>query len=167
MTDFLSSRGTLIACTLVTQYRCPLVPLKYYLNNRYLMPMYREVKSICSTYSSRSWRHLSADEPDTGLRWTVIWDMVRKPGTKGRNTAAEKHEANALERARHFLRMGFIVYEICEPSGSIFLDEGGIRQRLGSPANLKPREKAGPSAMAAIPDASQTTIGGDRVRPQI
>ena len=95
------------------------------------------MKSIRSTNSSRSWRHLSMDGPDTGLRWAVVWDTARRPGTEGRNTAEEKHETDALERARHFLRMGFIVYEICEPSGSIFLDEAAIKQRLNLPADLQ------------------------------
>jgi hypothetical protein len=32
------------------------------------------------------------------------------------------------------LRMGFVVYEIREPSGSIFLDEAGVREQLAANA---------------------------------
>lgn len=80
---------------------------------------------------SLSWQHLSAPSPDSSLRWSVVWDTARKPGTADRNIALEKDEANALERARHMLRMRFVVYEIRGPTGSVFLAEAGIMQRLG------------------------------------
>jgi hypothetical protein len=81
--------------------------------------------------SNSNWHHLSAREIDTGKRWSIIWDVVRKPGIEGRNTALEKFEHGALDRARHMLRLGFIVYEILEPSGSVFLEEADLRKRLG------------------------------------
>lgn len=81
--------------------------------------------------SNSNWHHLSAREIDTGKRWSIIWDVVRKPGIEGRSTAIEKFEHGALDRARHMLRMGFIVYEILDPSGSVFLEETGLRERLG------------------------------------
>jgi hypothetical protein len=81
--------------------------------------------------STSSWHHLSAPDSDNGKRWSIIWDVVRKPGSEGRSTALEKFEAGALDRARHILRMGFIVYEIREPSGSVYLEEGGLRERFG------------------------------------
>jgi len=83
------------------------------------------------TKSTLSWQHLSAREADNGERWAVIWDTKRNPETDGRNSALEKFEAGALDRARHMLRMGFIVYEIRSPSGSVFLEEAGIKERLG------------------------------------
>jgi len=78
-----------------------------------------------------SWQHLSAREADTGARWTVIWDTKRNAESDGRNTAVEKVESAALDRARHLLRMGFVVYEIRDPSGSIFLNEIELRARCG------------------------------------
>src|SRR5580704_17695007 len=81
--------------------------------------------------STLSSQHLSGQDTDTGERWTVVWDTTRKPGTDGRNTAVEKFESTALDRARQLLRLGFVVYEICAPSGLGFLEEAGIRQRLG------------------------------------
>jgi hypothetical protein len=80
---------------------------------------------------SLSWQHLSASHSETTARWRVVWDTLRKPEHDGRNVAFEKDEATALERARHMLRMRFVVYEIREPSGTLFLAEDAIRQRLG------------------------------------
>lgn len=81
--------------------------------------------------SNYNWHHLSVGDADNGERWSVVWDTQRKPGPDGHNTALEKHENGALERARHILRMGFVVYEIRKPSGLVFLEEAGVKQRLG------------------------------------
>jgi hypothetical protein len=83
------------------------------------------------TKSTLSWHYLAAPTTDNGERWNVIWDTTRKPGADGRNTAVEKFESAALDRARHMLRMGFIVYEIRGPTGALFLEEAGIKLRLG------------------------------------
>jgi hypothetical protein len=90
-----------------------------------------DAKNGARRRSSSNWHHLSAREFDSGKRWTIIWDVARKQGIEGRSTALEKFEASALDRAQQFLRMGFIVYEIREPSGSVFLEEAGVRQRFG------------------------------------
>lgn len=82
------------------------------------------------TRSTLGWNHLSATDADTGKRWTVIWDTKRREGAGNRNTASEKLETAALDRARHILRLGFIVYEIRDPSGFMHLDEAGVKQRL-------------------------------------
>jgi hypothetical protein len=78
-----------------------------------------------------SWQHLNVREVDNGERWSIVWDTKRKPGTEDRNRAEEKTERAAIERARHLLRMGFIVYEICDPAGVLVIDEAALRQRLG------------------------------------
>ncbi len=83
-----------------------------------------------------SWQLLSGRDLDTGERWTIVWDTERKPGLKGRNRAVEKLESGALDRARHMLRMGFVVYEIWAPTGAVFLEEAEIKERLG----LQPTE---------------------------
>ncbi len=99
--------------------------------------------------SSLGWYNLSAPSADTGARWAVVWDTVRQSGTDGRNTALEKRESDALERARHILRMGFVVYEIREPSGSVVLEEGEIKKRFGAQFAAPSRPpKAGPSPAA-------------------
>jgi hypothetical protein len=86
--------------------------------------------------SSMSWHHLSASQSDNGARWSIIWDTERKPAPDGRNTALEKLESGALARTRHILRMGFFVYEIREPSGAVYLDEEGIRERFSAQAAM-------------------------------
>jgi hypothetical protein len=85
------------------------------------------------SYSGSSWHHLSVTEADNGERWTIVWDTQRRPGVEGRSVAREKLENGALNRARHMLRMGFVVYEIREPSGALYLDGDALHQRLGAP----------------------------------
>ena len=60
-----------------------------------------------------------------------MWDTSRKPETASRNTALEGSERAALDRAKHLLRMGFVVYELRDSDGLIILDEAGIKDRLG------------------------------------
>jgi len=101
---------------------------------------------------SLSWQHLSARKFDSGERWTVIWDTKRKAGSEGRNTAAERSEGAALDRARHLLRMGFVVYEIRDPAGARCLSEAEIRTRLGRAAESpdaaeRPHSKDGDASM--------------------
>jgi len=108
--------------------------LHYYLNCDRTVPIFKGMKSSewpRRHKSTLSWQHLSGHDNDTGERWTVIWDTKRKPGTDGRNSAAERYESTALDRARHMLRLGFVVYEIRQPSGLVFLEEAGILDRLG------------------------------------
>jgi hypothetical protein len=83
-----------------------------------------------------SWQHLSARPADSGDRWTVVWDTKRRHEPDGRNKAVEKFETAALDRARHMLRMGFVVYEILGPSGLPCLAEAEIRARLGLQPDL-------------------------------
>lgn len=84
--------------------------------------------------TTSTWFHPSATQADNGQRWSIIWDTERKPEPSGRNTALEKTEQGALDRTRHMLRMGFIVYEIRQPSGSVYLEEAGLRERFAEPA---------------------------------
>lgn len=66
---------------------------------------------------------------DTGLRWSVLWDTAGRP--EGRWSAAEaKTEAEALERAAHFRRLGFAVHAINDPSGIMVMDSAAIEARL-------------------------------------
>lgn len=74
---------------------------------------------------------LPRETADSGERWRIIWDTKRRGAGDGRNTALEKFEGDALDRARHLLRMGFVVYEIRAPQGTLFLEETAIKARLG------------------------------------
>jgi hypothetical protein len=85
------------------------------------------------SYSSSSWHRLSVTEGDNGERWTIVWDTQQRPGSEGRSIAREKLESGALDRARHMVRMGFVVYEIREPKGTLHLTGDALRQRLGPP----------------------------------
>jgi|SRR5690242_3405397 hypothetical protein len=80
--------------------------------------------------STTNWQHLSVSESDDGKRWRIIWDTTRHAENQVRNTAVEKTKSAALDRARHMLRMGFIVYEIRDPSGAVSLDEPAIHAEL-------------------------------------
>ncbi|HWE73754.1 MAG TPA: hypothetical protein VG328_11390 [Stellaceae bacterium] len=84
--------------------------------------------------ANTNWQHLSAGDGDDGRRWRIVWDTTRRPESETRSTALEKSKDAALDRARHMLRMGFIVYEVREPSGVLLLDEPAIRAQLGKAA---------------------------------
>jgi hypothetical protein len=87
-------------------------------------------------HTRTNWHSLPKDTIDSGERWSIIWDTKRRAESEGRNTAVEKFEAAALDRAKHLLRMGFVVYEIRTPQGAVLLEEAGIRERVG----LRPDE---------------------------
>jgi hypothetical protein len=80
-------------------------------------------------FPNKNWHQLSKQEADSGERWTITWDTKRRAETENRNTAVEKLQSAALDRAKHLLRLGFIVYEIRGP-GPVVLEEAEINQRL-------------------------------------
>lgn len=67
------------------------------------------------------------------MGWTIWWDTQRRPGTGRWNTAAAPTEAGAVERALHFLKLGFFVHAIRNPDGSVFMDEAQINAHGGTP----------------------------------
>lgn len=77
----------------------------------------------------------AAQEYDTGERWVIFWE-TRRPESGNWSQAIEKSQAAAIERARHLLKLGFIVFQIAGPAG-VFLDEAEIVQRLQSPPAAK------------------------------
>ncbi len=83
------------------------------------------------TRPKSNWQNLTVRTVDNGERWAIFWDTQRKVSSDGRNRAEEKNQRAALERARHLLRMGFVVYEIRDPADALFLDEPRIRQHFG------------------------------------
>jgi hypothetical protein len=102
-------------------------------------------------FATKNWHQLSTQQTDAGARWTIIWDTKRRTETGGRNTAVEKFEAAALDRAKHLLRMGFVVYEIREPLGSVFLEEAEIKRRLGlQPQVVKDPPRLPPAGMFEV-----------------
>jgi hypothetical protein len=70
-----------------------------------------------------------APEYDTGERWVVFWETCRSESGNW-SKAVEKSQAGATERAKHFLRLGFVVFQITGPAGGVFMTEDEITQRL-------------------------------------
>jgi hypothetical protein len=66
---------------------------------------------------------------DKGPPWCVLWDTTAR--TEGEWSIADaQSEATALERAAHFLRLGFAVHAIKDPSGIVVMDASAIVDRL-------------------------------------
>ena len=61
--------------------------------------------------------------------WTVIWDTVaRADGCWSEHRS--QNEATALEQAAHFVKLGFVVHEIRDPSGVVTMDAEAIEARF-------------------------------------
>jgi len=93
---------------------------------------------------------------DTGERWSILWDTTSRP--RGRWSSAEaRTEAEALERAAHFRKLGFAVHAINDPTGATVMDAAGIRARLLDAAAAAPRlpnvsaPSSGPSSVDLPP----------------
>lgn len=75
--------------------------------------------------------------PETGPPWTVLWDTTRR--TDGHwSTTHARSEAEALERAAHFVRLGFAVHAIKNPSGTVVMNAEDVACRFG-PTRTPPR----------------------------
>lgn len=71
---------------------------------------------------------------DAGPSWSVLWDTTAH--TEGEwSTADAQSEATALERAAHFLKLGFAVHAIKDPAGIVIMDASAIIDRLGATAD--------------------------------
>jgi hypothetical protein len=69
---------------------------------------------------------------ETELLWSILWDTREGSDTTQWNVAHAEAEAGALERAEHFLKLGFPVYAIRSPTGSVFMDKEQLTERFGS-----------------------------------
>lgn|SRR5487761_486897 len=91
----------------------------------------------------------AAPEYDTGERWIIFWE-TRRPESGEWSQAVEKSEAAAVERARHLIKLGFIVFQIAGPAG-LFLDEAEIARRFQAPvAAKKPRAPEEPPPTVSV-----------------
>jgi hypothetical protein len=93
---------------------------------------------------------------DKGPPWCVLWDTTAR--TEGEWSIADaQSEATALERAAHFLRLGFAVHAIKDPSGIVIMDASAIVDRLaptaGEPVPPAPQR---PSGTPERPSAEQS-----------
>ena len=73
----------------------------------------------------------AAPEYDTGERWTIRWETRRPDGVRW-NEAVTNSRESAVERAKHLLKLGFIVHDISGPDG-VYLNEKEALQQLGPP----------------------------------
>ena len=74
--------------------------------------------------------------PEPSPLWTVIWDTSRH--AEAFNKAHHMTEAAAIDCAKQFLRLGFIVYSIKDASGIETMDEAAISKHF-KPAPLPER----------------------------
>jgi hypothetical protein len=65
------------------------------------------------------------------LSWTVLWQIAGHPVTDVWNRAAADTEAGALDRAKHFIALGYPVRAITDRSGAVYMDEAQIAARFG------------------------------------
>jgi hypothetical protein len=68
---------------------------------------------------------------ETELLWSILWDTRDGSDTTEWNVAHAEAEAGALERAEHFLKLGFPVYAIRSPTGAVFMDQEQLIARFG------------------------------------
>lgn len=70
------------------------------------------------------------------MTWTIWWDMHPRSGNDGWSRAVESSEEEALQRAERFLKLGFVVHEIKDPKGAVFMDAAQITEHVASRANV-------------------------------
>jgi hypothetical protein len=72
------------------------------------------------------------------LNWTILWQIDDRAATEIWNVAIAQTEAGALDRAKHFIALGFPVYAIRNPTGGLFMDQAQIAERFGVTAPPAP-----------------------------
>ncbi len=68
--------------------------------------------------------------PKANEEWAIWWDIRQK--TEGWSRATAQTEAGALERAQHFIKLGFFVYAIRDPSDALYMGEEDIATRFAA-----------------------------------
>ena len=99
---------------------------------------------------------VSADHLNPGTRppWTVLWETTER--TDGHWSAVRAPtEANAVECAAHFLKLGFVVHAIKDPTGVVVMDAESIVARF---AQSKPATPAYPERRRSEPEYVALTI---------
>ncbi len=79
------------------------------------------------------------EPPPDGPPWIVLWDTAARPEGSWSSVRTQS-EAAALERAAHFVKLGFIVHAIMDPSGAVLMDAETIAGRFGAtgPSEAEP-----------------------------
>ena len=65
--------------------------------------------------------HLESSSPP----WTVLW-QIKQPLDDSWSSAEATSEQAAIDRATHFMRLGFVVHAIKNPSGAVVMDQAWI-----------------------------------------
>ena len=94
---------------------------------------------------------------EAGPSWSVLWDTTAR--TEGEwSTADAKSEAAALERAAHFLKLGFTVHAIKDPAGTVVMDASAIIDRLRPTEDepAPPAQQRPPHGAPEQPSAEQS-----------
>jgi len=100
--------------------------------------------------------HLEA--PDSGPPWTVLWD-TKAPANGEWSAAKAGSEQAALERAAHFVKLGFVVHAIKDPTGAVFMDQSAISGRFAA-AEEKPRRRPSERSTPSAEQAARTILRG-------
>jgi hypothetical protein len=74
------------------------------------------------------------------------------------SAAKAASEQAALERAAHFVKLGFVVHAIKDPTGAVFMDQGAIAGRFGA-SEERPR-RTRERAMAGAEQAARSILRG-------
>jgi hypothetical protein len=78
-------------------------------------------------------RHLEQLRPrEAGTGWLVLWEVRQAPDEGRWSATGAGSEIEALDRAKHFLKLGFWVHAIKDPLGAVVMDQLAIASRLGS-----------------------------------
>jgi hypothetical protein len=93
--------------------------------------------------------------PDSGPPWTVLWDTATRADGNW-SIVRTPNEATALERAAHFVKLGFVVSAIRDPSGTVVMNAGDIARRFGPSEDKGPN--GGPAANMPTPEDSAHAI---------
>jgi len=74
---------------------------------------------------------VSADHLNPGTRppWIVLWETTERSDGHW-STVRSPTEANAVECASHFLKLGFVVHAIKDPTGAVVMDAESIAARF-------------------------------------
>jgi len=91
--------------------------------------------------------------PDTGPPWSVLWDTTARSDGHW-SIARTPSETSALERAAHFLELGFVVHAIKDPAGSIVMDRQSLASRFAAdherPSSVPPRRSLPSAESSAV-----------------
>ncbi len=91
--------------------------------------------------------------PEKGNEEWIVWWDIRKT-TRDWSRATALTEAGALDRAQHFIKLGFFVYAIRDPSGALYMGEEAIASRF---AAIRPVTRNEPQQRSTEPYAARDT----------